>query len=269
MRGRRRRARVGSGARRPTERVALGRRRPLVAGSLVFLAVLSLGVPLASLARWLLRGTSAGLDVGELAGAATTTLGLAVAGGALATAAAVPVVWLAVRHRGPLTTFIERSTYTASAMPGIVVALALVSVSIRVLPSIYQTLLLLLVGYAILFLPRAVVSVRGAFEQVPPVFDDVARSLGCSGPAAAARVTLPLVLPGLAPAIALVSLAVSTELTATLLLSPIGTDTLSTRFWSDASSVAYGAAAPYAVAMIVLSVPATWLLSRLTLGGRS
>ena len=269
VRGRRRRARVGSGARRPPERAVLGSRRPLVEGSLVALAVLSLGVPLGSLGRWLLRGTSTGVDLGELAGAATTTLGLAVVGGVLATAAAVPVVWLAVRYRGPVTTLIERSTYTASAMPGIVIALALVSVSIRVLPSIYQTLLLLLIGYAILFLPRAVVCVRGAFEQVPPGLDEVARSLGCSGPAAAARVTLPLVLPGLASAIALVSLAVSTELTATLLLSPLGTETLSTRFWSDASSVAYGAAAPYAVMMIVLSVPATWLLSRLTLGGRS
>jgi iron(III) transport system permease protein len=79
-------------------------------------------------------------------------------------------------------------------------------------------------------------------------------------------VTLPLIAPGIAASAALVSLAVSTELTATLLLSPIGTSTLSTRFWSDASSVAYGAAAPYALALILLSVPATWLLSRLTVG---
>ena len=269
VRGRRRRARVGSGSRRPPERVTLGRRRPAVVAGLVVIAVLSLGVPLASLARWLVRGTSASLDVGELAGAAATTLGLAAAGGLLATAAAVPVVWLAVRHRGRLTTLIERSTYAASAMPGIVIALALVSVSIRAVPAIYQTLLLLLICYSIMFLPRAVVSVRGSLEQVSPALDDVARSLGCSGPEAAVRVTLPLVLPGLASAVALVSLAVSTELTATLLLSPIGTDTLSTRFWSDASSVAYGAAAPYAVAMIVLSIPATWLLSRVTLGARS
>jgi iron(III) transport system permease protein len=269
LRGRRRRARVGSGARRPPERIALGRGRPLVVGVLGILAVLSLGVPLASLTRWLVRGTSTGLDYAELTGAATTTLGLAIGGGMLATAAAVPVVWLAVRHRSRLTTLIERSTYTASAMPGIVIALALVSVSINLVPSIYQTLLLLVVGYAILFLPRAVVCVRGAFEQVPPGLEEVALSLGCTGLGAATRVTLPLVLPGLASAAALVSLAVSTELTATLLLSPLGTDTLATRFWNDASSVAYGAAAPYAVTMIVLSIPATWLLSRLTLGAHT
>ncbi|WP_418060472.1 ABC transporter permease [Pimelobacter simplex] len=268
LRGRRQRARVGSGARREPTRIRLGRRRPVVVGGLLLLAVWALGVPIAALVRWLVRGTSSGIDWAELTGAASSTFVLALLGGLLATAAAVPVVWLAVRHRGLLTTAIERSVYTASAMPGIVIALALVTVSIRAVPSVYQTLALLLVGYLILFLPRAVVSVRSTFELVPPNLEEVARSLGCSGPAVARRVTLPLVLPGLSAAAALVALAVATELTATLLLAPIGTETLATRFWSDASSVAYGAAAPYALALIALSVPSTWLLARLSLRSR-
>ncbi len=266
-RGRRRRSRVGGGASRVVPRVQLRRRAPVVLGGLAALVALALGVPLISLVRWLVRGSSAGLDSVELAAAASTTLGLALAGGLLATLAALPVAWLAVRHRGWLSTAIERSTYTASALPGIVVALALVTVSIRAVPVAYQTVALLLVGYAILFLPRAVVSVRSTLELAPRVLDDVARSLGCTPLQTARRVTVPLILPGVASSVALVSLAVSTELTATLLLAPIGTNTLTTRFWSDASSVAYGAAAPYALALIILSVPATWLLSRLTVGG--
>jgi iron(III) transport system permease protein len=268
LRGHRRVARIGGGVGRPPERIRLGARRRPVLVALVALAVLALGVPLVSLGRWLVRGSSSGLDVGELTNAATTSLGLAVAGGLVATVAAVPVVWLAVRHRGVVTTLVERSTYATSAMPGIVVALALVTMSIRSVPALYQTMTLLVAGYVILFLPRAVVSLRASFELVPPGLEDVARTLGCSGPTAAARVTLPLVLPGLASSVSLVALAVSTELTATLLLSPIGTTTLATQFWSDASSVAYGAAAPYALALVVLSVPSTWLLSRLAMGGR-
>ena len=106
---------------------------------LVLLAALALVVPLVSLLRWLLRSTSAGLDLAALLEAAGTTLALAAAGGVLATVLAVPVAWLAVRHRGPLATLVERSTYVAGSLPGIVVALALVTVSIRVLPSLYQT----------------------------------------------------------------------------------------------------------------------------------
>lgn len=266
LRRRRPHSRVGSGVNRPAERVTLGRRTPLVLAVLVGLSALSLGVPLVSLTRWLLRGSSTALEIGELSEATGTTLGLALTSGLVATAAALPVAWLAVRHRGWLTTLVERSAYTTSALPGIVVALALVTVSIRFVPGIYQTLPLLVVGYVILFLPRALVAVRSTLELAPPVLEDVARSLGCTGPRAAARVTLPLILPGLGAAVALVSLAVATELTATLLLSPIGTSTLATAFWSDASAIAYGAAAPYALALVVLSIPATWLLSRLTVG---
>jgi iron(III) transport system permease protein len=76
------------------------------------------------------------------------------------------------------------------------------------------------------------------------------------------RVTLPLIRPGAAAGAALVFLAVSTELTATLLLSPIGTSTLATEFWSKSSSVQYGAAAPYGLLLILISVPATYMLSR-------
>ncbi len=187
----------------------------------------------------------------------------------MACLAALPVAWLSVRHRSLATTLVERSTYTASAMPGIVVGLALVTISIRAVPALYQTLPILVLGYVILFLPRAVVSVRSTLELAPPALEDVAKSLGCSATEAARRVTLPLIAPGLGAAVALVSLAVATELTATLLLSPIGTTTLSVEFWSKASSVSYGGAAPYALALILLSIPATVLLGRVSLGGGS
>ncbi|MGB0102243.1 MAG: iron ABC transporter permease [Nocardioides sp.] len=261
-RGKRRRARVGSGVRRTATPKELGRSKPFAVAGLVALAVLALGVPLLSLARWLIRGSSATVPAGDLTAATLTTLMLAVLGGLLATAAALPVALLAVRYAGRLATLVERSVYPANALPGIVVALALVTISIRSVPALYQTLPVLLVGYLILFLPRAVVSVRSSLELAPPVLEDVARSLGCSNAAATWRVTLPLVMPGLGAGLALVSLAVSTELTATLLLAPTGTSTLATDFWSRAAAVEYGAAAPYALVLIVLSIPATWLLGR-------
>ena len=124
--------------------------------------MLALGVPLASLARWLVRGSLARPSRRATCRAATvTTLGLAVAGGVLATVAALPVAWLAVRYRGVLSTVVERSVYPANALPGIVVALALVTISIHSVPALYQTVPLLLLGYAILFLPRAVVERAG------------------------------------------------------------------------------------------------------------
>jgi iron(III) transport system permease protein len=66
-----------------------------------------------------------------------------------------------------------------------------------------------------------------------------------------------------------VFLGITNELTATLLLAPSGTFTLATAFWSHTSELDYAAAAPYAVIMVLLSLPLTWLLhvqSRRTAG---
>jgi iron(III) transport system permease protein len=259
--------RVGAGSVRSVDRVRLGPLRPVALCAVLVLVTLSLGVPVSSLLHWLMVGSSTAFPVGELVSATVTTAGLGLGAAAVTVALALPVVWLAVRHRGRLANLIERATFTAHALPGIVVALALVAVSIRSARPLYQTLPLLLLGYAILFLPRAVVSIRSSLEHAQPVLEDVARSLGERPAGVLVRVTLPLIRNGLGAGAALVFLAVSTELTATLLMAPIGTSTLATEFWSNSSSLDYGAAAPYALLLVVVSLPATWLLSRQARGG--
>jgi iron(III) transport system permease protein len=208
------------------------------------------------------EGSSTAFPVADLGAATLTTLGLAAAGAVLTTLLALPVAWVAVRRPGRLARLVERSSFIGSSLPGVVVALALVTVAIRALPAIYQTTALLLVAYAILFLPRTMVAIRAALAQVPPELDDAARSLGRRPAAVLARITLPLVARGLGAGSALVFLAVVTELTATLLLAPTGTATLATAFWQAGATLDYGTAAPYAVVMVLLSAPATVLLSR-------
>ncbi|MEU0467071.1 iron ABC transporter permease [Amycolatopsis sp. NPDC006131] len=262
LRGRARHARVGAGsARRVTPTSLRGGTAPVLL-ALAVLVGLALGVPVGSLVFWLVTGASTGVPVSDLSSAAAASLGLGGVAGVVTVVVAIPVAWLAVRHRGWWVTLVERCTYFGSTLPGIVVALALVTVSIRMVPAIYQTTALLIVAYTILFLPRAVVNVRSALAQVPPELEDVAHGLGLSRLATLRRVTLPLIAPGLGAGAALVFIAAATELTATLLLSPIGTRTLATEFWSYSSSVEYGAAAPYAAVMVLLSVPATYLLTR-------
>ncbi|MBC7632645.1 iron ABC transporter permease [Aeromicrobium sp.] len=255
-------ARVGSGAKRHASPVHLGGLRVPVLLLLVGLSAASLGVPIYSLIHWLVVGSSTAFPLGEILSAAGTSIGLGLLAALVTVVLSVPVAWLSVRFRTRTSTTIERSAYVANALPGIVVALALVTVSINYFPGIYQTYVLLIAAYAIMFLPRALVSVRSAAEQPPPVLEDVAHGLGLSRLATARRVTLPLLAPGIGAGGALVFLAVTTELTATLLLSPIGTSTLATEFWVNSSSVAYGAAAPYALLMVLISLPATYLLSQ-------
>ena len=261
LRGHYRYSRLGGGSARNIPRRRLGRATVPSLLAVGGLTALALGVPVGSLTFWLVTGSSTEFPIGDLVSTAATSLGLGVAGAVLTMTVAFPIAWLCVRRQGRFTMLLERSTYFGNAVPGIVVALALVTVSIRFALPVYQTVVLLVFAYAIMFLPRAMVSVRAALDQAPPVLDDVARALGSGPLETLRRVTLPLMAPGLGAGAALVFLAVVTELTATLLLAPIGTRTLATQFWSNTSSIAYGAAAPYAALMVILSAPVTLLLT--------
>lgn len=262
LRGGARYGRLGSGAARSVTRIELGRSHWPALGGLGLLSTLALLVPLGALLRWLLAGRSTAFPWASLARTAATTVGLAAVAAVVAVTFALALGWLSERYGSRLGALLERGTYFGSAMPGIVVALALITVSIRLAPGLYQSAPLLILGYAILFLPRAVINVRTALSQARPLYDDVARSLGTPTVQRLRRVTLPLMAGGLGAGAALVFLAVATELTATLLLAPTGTQTLATAFWGLSSSLQYGAAAPYAALMIAISAPATYLLTR-------
>jgi len=157
---------------------------------------------------------------------------------------------------------LERSAYLAYALPGITIALALIIVSIKYVRPLYQTTPLLVLAYALLSMPLALVATRAALAQAPVQLEQVARSLGHRPAKTFVRVTLPLIMPGLGAAAALVFLATMTELTATLLLAPIGTTTLATAFWANTRGLAYAQAAPYALCLIALSAPPAYFLTR-------
>lgn len=257
-RGYRQYARVGSGAPRPAVLTPLGGLAWPISALLVALASLALVVPGASLLRWLARGNPWAQP--ELPLALAQTAGLSVGGAVVATAVALPVAWLSVRYPGRAARVLESAMYVASSLPTIIVALALVTVSLRFIPALYQTPATVIAAYVIVFLPRALVSLRSGLAQVPVSLEEAARSLGKSGLRTKSLITFPLMAPSIAAAAALVALGAANELTATLLLAPSGTRTLATQFWAASSRVAYAEAAPYAVLLIALSIPSVAIL---------
>ena len=115
------------------------------------------------------------MDLAGAAGGSLTAAGLAAA---VTAVTALPVALLAARHRGPLATAIERPSYTGYALPGIVVALALVFLGTRVVFGLYQTLATLVFAFVVLFPPLAVGAARTALGQVSPRVEEAARALG-------------------------------------------------------------------------------------------
>jgi iron(III) transport system permease protein len=262
--GRGRVTRSGAGARRPASRASLGRWTAPALIGLTSLVGLALAVPVGSLVYWMIRGGSSTLPPASILQALGDTAAYSAAAALLATALAAPVVMLSVRHHNRFTVLVERLAYLPQALPGLVVALGLVSFAIRYAFAIYQSSALLVVAYAILFLPLAVVGVRAAIGHISPALEETARSLGHRPARVWLRVTLPLLAPGLGAAFALVFISATTELTATLLLRPTGVNTLATQFWAYTGELSYGAAAPYAALMVAISAVPAYLLSRRT-----
>lgn len=277
VRGRARYERVDRGARRAALRYELGRWRWVVAGGFVVLSIVTLGVPLGMIGFWLTQEGAAAVTPAEvspqlLLDATVSSVGLGVAAAVVTTLLVVPLGFLLARYPGRLATAFERTVFLAQGMPGLVVALAIVSLAVKALRPLYQGMTLLIVTYAILFAPLALVSVRAALMQSQPRLEDTARALGLNAAQTFLRVLLPLAAPGLGAAASMVFISVVTELNATLLLAPIDTQTLATQVWADTSTLAFAAAAPYAALLTCISLCASGLLflllGRSALAGR-
>ncbi len=259
-RGRRRYARLGSGVARQSSIVRLGKWRYPVLLLPATMAAFALGIPAYTLGRWLIAGGADIWRMDEIGLALVQTLTICLVGGFFTVLAALPIAWLSVRHANRSSRLVESCYYLASAMPGVVVALALVTVTVRVALPLYQTLATITLAYVIMFLPRALVSLRTSIAQVPVELEQAAASLGRSPLRALLATTVRLAAPGAAAGMALSSLGILNELTATQMLAPNGTRTLAMAFWALSSEIDYAGAAPYAVLMVVFSLPMTWLL---------
>lgn len=259
-RGNVRYARLGSGAARPPRPARLGRATVPCLVLLTIAVIFALGVPFVTLTRWLFLGGASIWRFSEIGSALLQTVLLAVAGGVLTTMAAVPMAWLSIRAPGRLQQMLEGCNYIVGALPGAVIALALATVTVRIALPLYQTVVAILVAYILIFLPRALLSLRASIAQAPVDLEEAAASLGRSPVQALWSTTIRLAAPGAAAAIALVALGITNELTATQMLAPAGTQTLATGFWAYTSEIDYVSAAPYALIMVLFSLPLTWLL---------
>jgi iron(III) transport system permease protein len=250
------------GRQRLPAQIALGRWRWPAVALCTAVAVLSLGVPVITIALWLVGGISAGTEL--RLGFETIRDSLLLAGGAalLAVALAVPLARLIVHFPGRTSTLTERLLYAVFAMPGISIALAVVFFTLNVAPVLYQTVFALVLAITLRYLVQAVGALRGPMLQVSPRTTEAARSLGEGSWGVLRSVTLPLLRPGLVAGGTLVLLSGLQELPLTLLLAPPGTRTLATGLWDAAREGFYGQAAVPAALLLGVSFVSVALLVR-------
>ena len=259
--GERARHRASPGTQRPARPIALGRWRwPAIAFCSLVVAV-ALVIPLGVLVYWATKGISSGIGFSETLGYASNSLLAAGIAAGAAGVAAIPVAIMASRFPGPASRLLERAGYAGYALPGIVVALALVFFATRAALPLYQTLALLVFALTMHYLPLAVGPAATSMREVSPRVEEAARGLG-RGPVEVFRtVTAPLVRGGILAGAALVFLHAIKELPATLLLAPTGFETLATDIWRQTGFGFYEASAIPALVLLAVSAVPLYLLN--------
>ena len=241
--------------------------------------LLGFGAPI----LWLLseaagRVASAGISA-QLWSELRATLTLA-GGATLAVLLGGMVVSFAARLRpGAGTAALGRLASLGYAMPGTVVALGVLvpmGALDRLIDLGAQTLLgqpagLLLIGsglalgyaYCVRFLAISVGGLDSGFAQIPRALDQAARSLGHGPGASLRRLHLPLLRPSLVAAALLVFVDTMKELPATLLLRPLGVETLATHLYGEAARGTYEEGAVAALAIVAAGILPVIALARL------
>ena len=262
-RGRGRYYRLGAGSVRKPAVVKLGRWKWPALGAMGIVLALALVLPVGVLTFWLIRGLGAGEPLLLLWSATRNSLLVSGAAAVVTAAMAISMAVLLVRYPTRLNRALEPVSFTGYALPGVVVALALVFLGAKYARPLYQTHWMLIFAYAVLFFPVALGSVRSALLQVSPRLEDAARCLGHNPLRVMMRVTLPMMRSGVLMGAALVFLLTMKELPATLILGPLEFQTLATSVWSAASEAFFArAAAPALMIILTSSIPMTLLVLR-------
>ena len=263
IRGRRRYDDASGGVGRTNREVRLGW---WTAPALIFTllpVIAGVLIPLAVLLEWFVRGTTKGLEGSPILLPLWNSLQASTLAAVATIVLALPVAFVTVRYRTWLSDVFEKAVYIGFGLPGVVVALSLVFFAVNFALFAYQTLLLLVFAYAVLFLPVALGSLRSGLLQINPRLEEAAQSMGRTQLQAFVRVTLPIMMPSIFASAALVFLLTMKELPATLILGPTGFDTLATSIWSASSEAFFTRTAASSLILIAAAgIPTAWLVLR-------
>jgi iron(III) transport system permease protein len=257
---------IGSGRIYP-----LGRGRTLVAavtGGFLGLILLS---PIAVFAVWWWRGSAAaGATLGELGEGLVDlvepAIGSVIAGtlaGLAAMLVLLPAAYLQRQDRSFSATVSSVGITATFALPGVVLALAMVYWVLQApapIAALYQTLPLLILVYVVHFGIQSHRASVDAIAALPSRYGEAAKMLGARPVRRFLTVEGPLIAPGVIAGGGLVMLSTLKELPATLLLAPIGFETLATRVWGAAEEGFLAEVGATSLVLIMLSAALTWLL---------
>ena len=226
--------------------------------------------PVVVLAWWAVRGLAGAgsgfdrtsVDLAALGSPALNTVIAGVVTAGVAVVVVLPLAYLTARYGGRAAGAVHAVVAGSFAVPGLLIALAVVFMALRVpgLDFLYLTLPLLIFAYVVHFGVQALRSAEVGVATVDRRLEEAAQTLGAGRLRRLLRVDLPLMAPALAAGGGLVLLSTMKELPATLLASPVGFETLATRIWNANEDGFLADMGLASVVLVAVSAVLTWLL---------
>ncbi|MGL4819513.1 MAG: ABC transporter permease, partial [Bacilli bacterium] len=239
---------------RPPRRVALGRAKWFAYPFLSILVLFTAIIPILILLMLSYEAVQNGLLTSEWFGYVWNTVKLSAMTAIIVFFISLPLVYFKLRMRSRLSPWVDWLSYISYTLPGVIVALGVIFVFIRLFPPLYGTIGMLIVAYLLRYLPQSIESTETTMRYVSERLDEAAATLGRKPSDIVRSVLFPLTRTGLVAGVALVFVSVMKELPATLLLRPAGMDTLSVRVWIEASEGRYAHAGPSALLIVIISM---------------
>ena len=251
-----------SGIPKISEKVNLSRKSKVLIYSFMSLIIFSgLVLPISVLSYWLIRGLAAGNSVRAVFGGVVGSLSVSLLAALFSVIVSTPIIIMVSQYRSKFGNILERIMLALYGLPHISVGVAILFITIKIFPSIYQSFTALIISYLIVFLPQAIGAGQASMEQVKLTYLDASAGLGMSKIQTFYRITLPLIYRGLFAGGALVFLSTMKELPQTLLLRPTGLSTMSVDIWSYASEGLFTQAAFSSFILLAISAIPTYILS--------
>jgi len=180
------------------------------------------------------------------------------------------ISYLIVKLKVKGTMFLEALVLLPYAVPGIVVALAMILAFVKPLPvlniSIYNTIWIIAIAYMARFLTFGVRSISAAFEQVHESLEDAARISGAGFVASFKDIVIPLIRSNIFAGWFLSFSPALTELTLSMLLFSVGNETLGTVVYGLHQEGKVGMTAALALIILVFVVLINRITIRITQG---
>jgi iron(III) transport system permease protein len=186
---------------------------------------------------------------------------LALATAAVSAAIAVPLAYLVTLRQHPLARALDIIADAPYAVPGTVLAIAVILVFLPPLPylgiSLYSTLGIILVAYLARFLALALRPTMAGMERVNKNLDEAAQIAGASVLTRLRAIIVPVVAPSAAAGALLIFITAFNELTVSALLWSTGSETLGVVVFA----LHYEGNSPAAAAVATISVVVTLALA--------